>query len=244
MWQTAVLEPQFMLTGETTWRHVRIAYSTTGINSFLDNCWSWGIDYYQHVHIAAYDTGYIFSILDIAKFIQFPYSQPSNMTGNNVSLWDANYDSIPPLGGGCPTLYIWNGATYNNFGVINIHNPENYDLIKEVYVLADNVGINNYQAKFRLREGVKGLNYSHSEIDQVKLYAIINGSRYLCPLICANHSTLGNVWLKLLLSDDWKVDTYLLETIDLKFYIAYQNVTDFIFVIGRTKSIQSIAIDT
>jgi len=151
------------------------------------------------------------------------------------SNWSPDLDvTINPRVLGCPTLYIWNGTTYDNFGIIDIHNPEDYDLVKAVYIPAENVSISNYQARFRLREGWEGLNYSHSEIDQVKLYAVINGSSYLCPLVYANHSKLGNVWLKLLFSDNWKVDVYLLETIDLRFFVPYHNITEFIFVIeGR-----------
>ena len=140
----------------------------------------------------------------------------------------------PGGGGGCPTLFIWNGSAYNDFGVIDIHNPENYDLIEEVPLSPRIVYINNYQAKIRLREGWEGLNYSHSEIDQVKLYAVINGTRYLCPLICASHSQTGNVLLPLLFSDNWKTDAYLLETINLRFLVPYQNVDQYIFHIeGR-----------
>jgi hypothetical protein len=135
-------------------------------------------------------------------------------------------------GGGCPTLLVWNGSGYNDFGVINIHNPDgDYDVVKEVSVLSESVGITNYVAKIRLREGWEGLNYSHSAFDQVKLYAVVGGTRYLCPLFYANHSTLGNVLLPLMFSDDWKVDAYLMETVDLKFLVPYQNVQEYVFVI-------------
>ena len=91
-----------------------------------------------------------------------------------------------------------------DYCVINIYNPLGEDIIREVSVQAEDVNINNH-AYFRLREGWEGLNYSHSE--------------------------LRNVWLKLLLSDDQKVDMYLLEKIDLKFFVPYQNAEKFIFII-------------
>jgi hypothetical protein len=135
-------------------------------------------------------------------------------------------------GGGCPTLLVWNSSGYNDFGVINIHNPDgDYDVIKEVPLPSESVGITNYVAKIRLREGWEGLNYSHSAFDQVKLYAVVGGIRYLCPLFYGNHSTLGNVLLPLMFSDDWKVDAYLMETVDLKFLAPYQNVQEYVFVI-------------
>jgi len=135
-------------------------------------------------------------------------------------------------GGGCPALFVWNSSDYVDYGVINIHNPTGEDVIREVPVQAEDVGINNYAAKFRLREGWPGLKFSESVIDQVKLYAVDNhGNRHLCPLISATHSRLGNVLPQLLASDDVRVQTLLLETIDLKFIVPYRNIQSFTFVI-------------
>ena len=119
-----------------------------------------------------------------------------------------------------------------DYGVIDIHNPTGEDVIREVPVRAEDMGISSYKAVFRLREGWPGLNFSESVIDQVKLYAVDSyGIRYQCPLIKARHSTLGNVLLRLLLSDDYKAQILLLETIDLTFIVPYQNVQSFTFVI-------------
>ena len=137
-------------------------------------------------------------------------------------------------GGGepCPTLFVWNGTGYVDYGVINIHDPLGEDVIQEVPVLAVDVEINKHKATFRLREGWPGLEFSESDIDQVKLYAVdSNGQYYLCPLIKAKHSQQGSVLLKLLLSDDYKVKITLLETIDLTFIVPYPNVQGFTFVI-------------
>jgi hypothetical protein len=144
----------------------------------------------------------------------------------NFDLWLRTYS-----GGGCPTLLVWDGMNYSDFGVINIHNSTGQDVIREVSIPAESVGISNYRACLRLREGWEGLHYSHSVIDQVKLYAIIDGNRFLCPLVYAHHNASGNVLLQLWFSDDWKVDTYLLETIDLKFLVPYQNIQGYVFVI-------------
>jgi len=135
-------------------------------------------------------------------------------------------------GDGCPTLFVWNGTAYVDYGVINIHNPTGEDVIREVSVKAEDVSINSYKAKFRLREGWPGLNFSESVIDQVKLYAVDSqGNRYLCPLIKAEHSRIGNVLPQLLASDDYRVQTFLLETIDLTFIVPYQNIQSFTFTI-------------
>jgi len=128
--------------------------------------------------------------------------------------------------------FVWNGNDYVDYGVIDIHNPTGEDVIREVPVQAEDVGISSYKARFRLREGWPGLNYSESVIDQVKLYAVDkDGNRHLCPLISAKHSTLRNVLLRLLLSDDYRAQMLLLETIDLTFIMPYQNVQSFTFVI-------------
>ncbi|MEA2089269.1 MAG: S8 family serine peptidase [Thermoproteota archaeon] len=135
-----------------------------------------------------------------------------------------------PNGGGsepCPTLFSWNGTDYVDYGVVDIHNPTGEDVVREVPILAEDVGVSNCKATFRLREGWEGLNYSESVIDQVKLYA--DGE--LCPLIKAVYSEQGNVLPQLLASDDVRVQMLLLETTDLTFIVPYQNVQSFTFVI-------------
>ena len=137
-------------------------------------------------------------------------------------------------GGGepCPTLFVWDGNDYVDYGVIDIHNPTGEDVIREVPIRTEDVGISNYKARFRLREGWEGLNYSESVIDQVKLYATGNdGKRYLCPLTSATHSTLGKVLPQLLLSDDYRAQMLLLETVDLTFVVPWQNIQGFTFAI-------------
>lgn len=136
-------------------------------------------------------------------------------------------------GGGCPTLFVWNGTGYVDYGVINIHDVEN-DVVREVHVQAEDVSIAGHKVKFTLREGWEELNYSHSLIDQVKLYAVDNeGNRYLCPLIKAEHSDQGKILLNLLFSDDYRTDTYLMDTIDLTFIMPYpaETIENFTFII-------------
>jgi parallel beta-helix repeat protein len=172
---------------------------------------------------------FIYWILDGSMWL---CDNPTTITMNSNHTLQPLFSS----GGGgsdvpCPTLFAWNGTDYVDLGVIGIHGQE--DVVNETFVAKGNVGVDNYKAKFRLREGWPCLNYSHSEIDQVKLYAIINGERWLCPLINAIHSELGNVYLQLLLSDDYRTDMYLLETIDVQFIVPYQTnkIQSYIFVI-------------
>lgn len=138
-------------------------------------------------------------------------------------------------GGGvepCPTLFTWNGTAWIDYGVIDIHDPSGEDIVREVPVQAEDVGLSGNKVTFRLREGWPGLEFSESVIDQVQLYAVDGDeNRRLCQLISAEHSTLGKVLPQLLKSDDVKAKMLLLETIDLTFVVPYPNVQDFTFVI-------------
>jgi hypothetical protein len=89
----------------------------------------------------------------------------------------------------------------------------------------------DFKAKLRLQEGWPGLEYSHSEIDQVKLYALDSyGNRLPCPLTKATYNNY-NLGPTLMMSDDIKLGIYLLETVDLEFIVPYQNIQGFAFVI-------------
>jgi len=179
------------------------------------------------------EEGYIFSqwLLDSSILI---YENPVTITMDSNHTLEACFTG----GGGgdvpCPTLFAWDGTDYVDLGVIDIHAEE--DVVNETLVDKEYVAVNGHKAKFRLREGWPGLNYSHSEIDQVKLYAVVDGERLLCPLLKATHSEQGNVYLRLLMSDDHKTDIYLLETIDVQFAVPYQTnrIQNYVFVIeGR-----------
>jgi hypothetical protein len=50
-------------------------------------------------------------------------------------------------------------------------------------------------------------------------------------LISAEHSRLGNVLPQLLLSDDYRVQMLLLETVDLTFVVPWQNIQGYTFTI-------------
>jgi hypothetical protein len=155
------------------------------------------------------------------------YSNPIEVKMNSDHTLEAHFYSGGGGGEPCPTLFAWNGMDYVDYGAINIHNPSGEDVVREVPVLVEDVEVKNYVAKFRLREGWEGLNFSESVIDQVKLYA--DGK--LCPLVKAIHSEEGNVYLRLLLSDEWTTKICLLETIDLQFIVPYLNAESFTFVI-------------
>jgi len=131
----------------------------------------------------------------------------------------------------CPTLLTWNGTGYVDYGVIHIHNHSGEDVIREVNIAKEDLAVENRKVKIRLREGWEGLNFSESEIDQVRLYATNeDGKLKLCPLLSAEHSSLGDVLEEIKASDDVKVQTLLLETIDLTFKVQ-EDVQGFTFMI-------------
>jgi len=130
------------------------------------------------------------------------------------------YVYYPSGGGGCPILYVWNGSSYVEEDLLNIHNPDGVDVITNHTLVTTPAWVNGAY-KLRLVEHPQ----TYSYIDQVKLYAILVDGRLIkLPLIWAWHSEYGNVLPKLLLSDDWKTETLgadwnngVSQSIDLKF---------------------------
>lgn len=83
----------------------------------------------------------------------------------------------PPGGGGCPTLFVWNGSDYAEEGILDIHAESDITVQHE---LQNTLALKNHVYNLQLRE----LDNFSSHIDQVKLYAVDNqGKWHLCPLI-------------------------------------------------------------
>jgi hypothetical protein len=106
-------------------------------------------------------------------------------------------------GDGCPMLFVWNGTNYSYEGLLNIHNTEGIDMLTNHTLLTTPQRV-GYTYLFNLIEHPQ----THSYIDQVKLYAILeNGMVIQLPLIWAWHSEYGNVLPQLFFSDDWRTET-------------------------------------
>jgi len=147
-----------------------------------------------------------------------------------VGLWEdtAYWSTIPSGGGGCPTLFVWNGTAYVEEGVLNIHAESD---ITVQHRIENTLALENCVYKLQLRE----LDNYTSHVDQVKLYAVSDtGKVYPCPLIYADHSELGCVTLKLLFDDEKRVDLTPTQIIDLKFLPStpYSQTAYFIFEIN------------
>lgn len=131
--------------------------------------------------------------------------------------------------GGCPLLYVYDGSEYAYEGLLDIHNPEGVDIVRNHTLTAVPERVNN---AYLLRLVEHPL--THSYIDQVKLYALLKDNTMVqLPLINAKHSTYGNVLPQLLFDDEWKTDTAANQVIDLKFSALWPNmkINGFLFQI-------------
>jgi len=151
----------------------------------------------------------------------------------------------PSGGGGCPILSVWNGTDYFEEGLLNIHNSDGIDVVYQHTLVSTPQSVNGAYL-MRLTEH----HQTHSYIDQVKLYAILeDGTMKRLPLIYAHHSEDGNVLPQLLFSDEWKTDTLgadhnngTSQSIDLKFAALSPNleVTGFMFQIEGNNRIAKV----
>lgn len=131
-------------------------------------------------------------------------------------------------GGGCPTLFVWDGDEYAEEGILNIHAESD---VTVQHWIQNTLALENGVYKAQLRE----LDEFISHIDQVKLYAVDDeGEWHLCPLIYAYHNELGKVKWTLRFDDDNRVNLKPTEVIDLKFGqpIPYSKTEYFIFEIN------------
>jgi len=127
----------------------------------------------------------------------------------------------PPDGGGCPTLFVWNGTEYVDEGVLNIHSEPNVDTVVN-HTLATTPVKQYFVYTLKLAEIAYGYNFSHSYIDQVKLYVTdYDNVIHESYLIYANHSRYGNVWNQLFFSDDARTETVKNDKIILKFLVPF-----------------------
>lgn len=131
-------------------------------------------------------------------------------------------------GSGCPTLFVWNGSSYESEGILNIHADSDITLQHEI---ENTLALENGFYNLQLRE----IENNTSHIDQVRLYAVdYEGEWHLCPLTYAIHNTLGKVKHTLRFDDSNRVDLKPTETISLKFAppISYDKTVQFTFEIN------------
>jgi len=168
------------------------------------------------------------STLGLDAYSDF-YGFPGHPSDYRIEWRYMDIPNVSPLGGGgCPTLFVWNGTDYAEEGILNIHAESDVTVQHEIQ---NTLSLENGVYELQLRE----LDEYTSHIDQVKLYAVdYKGEWYLCPLTCAYHSELGKVKQTLLLDDSNRVDLEPTEITDLKFSpsIPYSQTAHFIFEIN------------
>lgn len=131
-------------------------------------------------------------------------------------------------GGSCPTLFVWNGTSYLEEGLLDIHAESDVTLHHQIQ---QSLVKDRRFYKLLLRE----LDNHTSHIDQVRLYAIDgNGEWHLCPLLFAYHSELGFITWKLRFDDDIRADLAPTEITNLKFMplFPFNETAYFIFEIN------------
>jgi hypothetical protein len=122
---------------------------------------------------------------------------------------EAEYDFYVTMsssggGGGCPILYVYDGQEYMSEGLLDIHNPDGIDIVRNHTLMTKPKKVND-EYLLRLTEHPQTI----SHIDKVTLFAILEDKTLLeLTIISAIHSELGDVLPQLLLSDDLRADTY------------------------------------
>jgi hypothetical protein len=133
-----------------------------------------------------------------------------------------------PPGGGCPTLFVWNGMEYAYEVLLNIHADSDVTL---GHAIEQPLVRDGFFYKLSLRE----LDEFTSRIDQVKLYAVnSDGEKHRCLLASAVHNQQGRITASLWSDDEIRVNIHPTETIELKFTPPYpiRHITYFIFEIN------------
>jgi hypothetical protein len=117
------------------------------------------------------------------------------------------------FGGGCPTLFVYDGKGYVEERKSNLHSQRGIDTIDDI-ILATKPTVIDGMYLLSLKETTLP---EHSYIDSVKLYAVNSDEKKELKLISAEHSRLGDVTSTLIKSDDTRTDTKVFDSIELKF---------------------------
>ncbi len=177
----------------------------------------------------------LFSFIFMYYYIASLNAAYQNVVKYGSSVSGLTYSGGGGGGGGCPILSVYDGENYENEGLLDIHNPEGFDVTAEriLSTRPERVG-----GRYLLRLTEHPQTISH--IDQVKLFARLrNGKTVQLSLLSAIHSTEGQVKRELHRSDDNRVDVLgadhnsgMSEYIDLEFVAPRGlDIIDFIFII-------------
>jgi len=116
-------------------------------------------------------------------------------------------------GGGCPTLFVYDGKDYVKERKSSIHSQPGIDTVDDIALTTKPVVVNgNYL--LQLKETTLP---EHSYIDAVRLFIIDSEGKKEAELVSAKHSKYGDVTSALAKSDDVRTDTQVFDNIELKF---------------------------
>jgi xanthosine utilization system XapX-like protein len=139
--------------------------------------------------------------LQVITWLNSLNSAYNNVVKHGTSVPGLTYSSGGGGGGACPFLSVFSGGEYVDEGILDIHNPDGYDLIVE-HALSTTPQLIDGKYLLRLTEESQHF----SDIDQVQLVAILeNGQVINRPLFAATHSEFGDVKDALLESDDTRM---------------------------------------
>jgi hypothetical protein len=188
----------------------------------------WEINVKYFIEAACNHNWWPFSNLDITKLeiVKVSFTLEAAFGTFDSKVWCSldrlrlAYTSSGGGGGGCPILYVFDGSEYVEQCLLDIHNPEGLDVLREQTLATEPEKVKN-KYLLRLVEHPQ----THSYIDQVQLFALLEDQTTIqLPLMSAVHSEYGNVLPKLLRSDDQKTETLgaehnngISQSIDLKF---------------------------
>ena len=194
----------------------------------------------HHYNIYAWYRGdYYFGLIGTSNTNSFihtglTYSQPFTYKVSAVYYFNGIYyegplsdpdsattDPYTGGGGGCPFLNVFDGVEYIEEGLLDIHDPNGFDLIYEHELITQPARVDN-RYLLRLIEHPRTI----SHIDKVELWGeLSNGMIIKLPLLSAIHSEEGQVRFLLWFSDDRKVEELgadhnngLSQMIDLEFF--------------------------
>jgi len=180
-----------------------ITVTLEGINLEADNNDLFGTTYFENINVRDEDGELIFP--NWHEYID-PVAE-DYFTGLDVRVFafsrvKLRTDRVPPSGGGCPFLQVWEGSNYVDEGLLNIHDAGGVDVTYQHTLTTVPEPVDGAYA-FRLVEHPMTI----SDIDQVQLHAILeDGTIEELPLISAQHSDGGDVCKMLLNRDDWRVE--------------------------------------
>jgi hypothetical protein len=156
-------------------------------------------NYIHYVYLFSFENAVDGGQYYITLYITNWLTNPDPNLSYSISIPVYTNKPPPPVGGGCPYLYVYNGSEYANEGLLDIHTGYNGTDLTRSHVLTDTPAVVDGTYRFRLTEHWETI----SHINQVKLFATLgNGMTIQLPLVYAVETQVGNVLPSVLFDDN------------------------------------------